>query len=388
MFRKGPTHCRGIMEYPLTKWTLFGSEKITWTLFINVRSCQHILWMCKNHITLIVLLLTMCRYNVIILVGGGIGVTPLLAVLQDILHRKRLGQDNLPSSIHLHHCVRKQEELCVLNSVDPNHILPQYEKQGLDIRVNAYVTSPTCKSSERNDDKDDQKTLDLATFGGSPAWQQSNSSPDLCTNKISTPISMNTSQSRPIQGICAISTSGNSKWVFLTILASIVGFYIIWGLSNVLLIKKYDALFPNYHRAHLVVASMVLGISVFGGMIILLWWSQSKVSPKKGTGYTGIALPSLLKVLQKPSSPNSIGGTGYPNASQPSTDNQHYEPEGGLTNDIEKATSLNGSPWNGNLHLQSRPDWRGILTSHLIFYFYFFDSLTRSFRQFLSCTIW
>lgn len=306
------------------------------------------------------------RYNVIILVGGGIGVTPLLAVLQDILHRKRLGEENLPSSIHLYHCVRKQEELCVLNSVDPNLILPQYEKQGLDIRVNAYVTSPTCKSSKGNDHKDNQKTLDLATFGGSPVRQRSNNSPDLRTSKISSPISVNTSQITPIQGICAISTSGNSKWVFLTILASIVGFYIIWGLSNVLLVKKYDAPFPNFHRAHLVVASMALGISLFGGMIILLWWLQLKISPKKETGYKAITLLSFSKVPQKLSSPNSIGG--YQNATHLSTDNHHHELQEGLTNDIENAGSLDGSPWNGNLHLQSRPDWREIFHSLSIEY--------------------
>eukprot|EP00250_Pteridium_aquilinum_P020333 c24786_g1_i1 orf=522-2951(+) len=302
------------------------------------------------------------RYNVIVLVGGGIGVTPLLAILQDILWRKRLEEENLPSSIHLYHCVRKQEELCVLNSIDPNLILPHYEKHGLDIRVNAYVTSPSCKIVEEGARKDEQKTLDLATFGGSPIRQPSSNSPDVLRNTILNPNLVNTSDCTPIQGICAISTSGKSKWVVLTIFASIVGFYIIWGLSNVLLVKNYEAPFPNYHRAHLVLASIALGTTAFGGMIILLWWSPLKVSPTKDNGFAAekadCVLWSIFKAPKKSPSTNNIGSDQ--NVAHLSSDNHHQELQESLTNDIEDAGSHNESPWNGNLHLQSRPQWTEI----------------------------
>ncbi|KAI5065853.1 hypothetical protein GOP47_0018477 [Adiantum capillus-veneris] len=70
------------------------------------------------------------RYKTLVIVGGGIGLTPLLAMLCDVLHRQRRGQGaaSLPTSIHLYHCVRKPEELCVLNSIDPHQISPGYEK--------------------------------------------------------------------------------------------------------------------------------------------------------------------------------------------------------------------------------------------------------------------
>ena len=101
------------------------------------------------------------RYKTLVLVSGGIGITPLLAILRDILHRYKNIKHNastcLPTSITLYHCIRKPEELCVLNSVDPNQILPGYDTLGLTIKIHAYITSQN---------KDDYHKLHAKQIGG------------------------------------------------------------------------------------------------------------------------------------------------------------------------------------------------------------------------------
>ncbi|MCO5592454.1 hypothetical protein L7F22_046456 [Adiantum nelumboides] len=178
------------------------------------------------------------EYKVLILVGGGIGVTPLLALLRDILHRYRLGGQHLPSTIYLYHCVRKPEELCVLNSIDPNHILPDYQTCGLNIQVFVYVTSTSSSDYNQNTRGflDTKEVLDLATFEGLPNTKQDHPLRE---------IFFSTSGPTP-QSISSISTRGSPMWVAIILVASMTGFYVLWGLSNVFLVKDYEAYFTNY----------------------------------------------------------------------------------------------------------------------------------------------
>ncbi|MCO5559201.1 hypothetical protein L7F22_012796 [Adiantum nelumboides] len=273
-------------------------------------------------------------YDVLLLVGGGIGVTPLLALLRDILHRKRRGDKHLPSKVHLYHCVRKPEELCVLNSIDPNEILPNYQEHaGLDIRVFVYVTSssPTdYPSSIGSADSYKGEVLDLATFEGLSVHQAG--ALVACREVVF-------SRSGPkAQSISSISTSGQALWVSSVTLASLVGFYVLWGLSNVLIVRQYDADFTNYNRTHVLTACMILGTVLFGGIPTSIWWLKLKMHHKSKSA------PAKVGIMN-----------GSP-------DNGHlYIPDHTSTKDEENMGLItHGSPWHGTLQLFCRPAWKDV----------------------------
>lgn len=76
------------------------------------------------------------------MVAGGIGVTPLLAMLRDIIHRYRLQMDvqDLPSTVHLIYICRHPHELDILDTLTPNYILPGFDEH-FTLKIHAYVTA-------------------------------------------------------------------------------------------------------------------------------------------------------------------------------------------------------------------------------------------------------
>lgn len=309
------------------------------------------------------------KFKVLVLIGGGIGVTPLLAIVSDVLHRKRLGKENLPSSIHIYNCVRTPEELCVLNSVDPNSIVPEYEKHGLMIRVCAYITSHSddntydpSKSSIEIDELNHNRTVFSPTMLPSGPKHQ---------------------------GVSSISSKGEPMWVAFTMIASIIGYYILWGLSNIFFVKNPESVFPNYSRAHLVLASMILGTTLFGGTIVLAWRSHTKQHhhhhhlkrppPLPSTSSTDSEKTrndSFLSTSSGASTPlhapysNSILPLVSPksNISAPSLMTEKPDAITIALDKVERgknggdAHSLlsHGSPWNGSLERGCRPHWSDI----------------------------
>lgn len=67
-------------------------------------------------------------------------MTPFLAILRDVLHRHRLQQEDVPTSIKLILCVRSATDICLLDTLNPEDILPGYE-QRVQISVHVFITS-------------------------------------------------------------------------------------------------------------------------------------------------------------------------------------------------------------------------------------------------------
>ncbi|KAI5080884.1 hypothetical protein GOP47_0004067 [Adiantum capillus-veneris] len=341
------------------------------------------------------------RYNTLVLVGGGIGITPLLAVLCDILHRQRrskleVGKKSIvvPSTILVYHCVRKAEELSVLNSMDPKEISPGYEKRGLRIRVSVFVTSASSidhynivddeevgmqvinpyPQAACNDVK--QRTLDLTTATRIKAAN--------CTLPV-TIYPCKTTAASNIKGVSSVGSKGASAWVAATMLASITGFYLLWGLSNLFIVKHLHRDFPtNFDRAHLLLASIILATLLFGGPLVLIWWclsSSSKSAPAPSTSLT--MLQQEIRVADdnanRPSSASSYNDNIQQEQLQPNNmqDTLHSQVnEVGDNNNIvlfnrdeENNIEPTASPWKGTLHLGVRPAWREI-----------FDGLTKEYH--------
>ncbi|MCO5609894.1 hypothetical protein L7F22_064128 [Adiantum nelumboides] len=273
------------------------------------------------------------RYNTLILVGGGIGVTPILAILRDILHRLKGANGNikgLPTTIEVYHCVRTSKELCVMNDIDPSQILPDYEKLGLNVRVHAYITSKRVEDYTdqlaTHANRGESYALDLAEWGGSHH------------NSAVRTVLPNISSKEP-QGISSLAAMGNTKWIASITISSMLGYFVLSGLSNLYIVKHPNDAFPNYNRAHMVVVCMLLGVFLFGGAVLMIWSFF------------------INKALQENALSLHSNGNSTPSTPVSYTGQEFYDNEA-------NAHSKRASRWNGDLHLFHRPNWKEVF-AHL-----------------------
>lgn len=85
------------------------------------------------------------NYKTLVLIAGGIGITPLMAIIRDILHRYRIkatnaNEEQLPKNIVLIWAVRSESELDILRQVSPSLISSNYKSCDFRIRVRVFVT--------------------------------------------------------------------------------------------------------------------------------------------------------------------------------------------------------------------------------------------------------
>ena len=79
------------------------------------------------------------RYENLVLVAGGIGISPFLAILSDILHRVREGKPCLPRNVLIIWAVKKSIEIPLLSTVDMESICPSFSDK-LNVETHIYVT--------------------------------------------------------------------------------------------------------------------------------------------------------------------------------------------------------------------------------------------------------
>ena len=79
------------------------------------------------------------RYENLILVAGGIGISPFLAVLSDILHSVRQGKPCLPRNILIVWAVKRSDELPLLSTIDMESTCPSFYTK-LNLQTHIYVT--------------------------------------------------------------------------------------------------------------------------------------------------------------------------------------------------------------------------------------------------------
>lgn len=206
----------------------------------------------------------MCyRYKTLVLVAGGIGITPFIAVLRDLLCRHRQENDSnqhLPSKVHLIWCVRSASELQTLESLSPSLLFPDYATGKLNIDVKAYITQPKLTSS---------KTLDRIT---------------------STEI-FPTSKTMSTRG--EVSDVRNSNlWFAAIIAAAATGTMLFHGIFHLYVVRPNHHTiapffyehgsphavlgpqgkpFPTWATVSLLFISMFLGIVVCGGAVMFAW---------------------------------------------------------------------------------------------------------------------
>lgn len=80
----------------------------------------------------------MCRYDSLLLVAGGIGITPFLSILQELDSAQNSGRYKFLPRMQLIFAVKKAQDICLLNSISPLIFNQPAEKCHLKVKV--YVT--------------------------------------------------------------------------------------------------------------------------------------------------------------------------------------------------------------------------------------------------------
>jgi ferric-chelate reductase len=196
-----------------------------------------------------------------VLVAGGIGISPFVAILRDLLHRYQRGQPNLPSTVHLIWAVQKSEELQLLDLIPASTICPDY-KLNFNLQVHAFVTRETSAISlERGSETSDLHQPD-----------------EFKRPRILASLNTAEASKHPMS---IVAGAGSNMWITACFLASLLGYIIIYLLIKYFIVLPFenksaedksssDAV-PRWVTGLFNVISMMLGVVVFGGSVVSLW---------------------------------------------------------------------------------------------------------------------
>jgi ferric-chelate reductase len=202
----------------------------------------------------------MNRYRNLILVAGGAGVTPYLAIIHDLLKRHQLQQEGLPTNVQLIWCVRRRSELATLRTIKPWHIYPRYgyqQSKGLALNIQAYVTGAAETGGQDEVPMVEMSATQIRSLGASVSPQKGVGSH---------------------KGISTINSYQN-LWMIALILASMTGFVLMSALfynyvTSPKLLPKGRRNYNTAMETLLHFVSMFVGIVICGGAVIFFWISS------------------------------------------------------------------------------------------------------------------
>lgn len=191
-------------------------------------------------------------YENLILVAGGIGISPFLAILSDILHRIRESKPCLPRNVLIVWAVKKSDELPLLQSLDLNSLCP-YFYNTLNLEIQTYVTRE--------------------------------SDPPLEEGKIPKYESTCVYPAPNHGGMSSLVGTGNIMWSGAYVVISTIGLVVSVALLNIFYINPYNITYWWY-KGLLFFICMAASIGLFGGFVIGLWhlWDTKTSVGKNSEG--------------------------------------------------------------------------------------------------------
>ncbi|KAL8139942.1 hypothetical protein V2J09_005963 [Rumex salicifolius] len=183
-------------------------------------------------------------YKNLVLVAGGIGISPFLAIMKDLLYRIKEGRRIFPNTVLLIWAIKTSDELSLLPDLDS--ICPSFFDL-LNVEIQVFVTR--------------QSSLTPVEEGKT-------------YKKWSTSIYKNTKQS----GISVLVGTGDNKWSSIYASLSIVGFIVILALVDEYLVNPYD-LSNEWYIGLVLLACMVASVVVVGGLLVVSWYVSERKTP-------------------------------------------------------------------------------------------------------------
>ncbi|XP_045804558.1 ferric reduction oxidase 7, chloroplastic-like isoform X1 [Trifolium pratense] len=188
-------------------------------------------------------------YENLILVAGGIGLSPFLAILSDILHRVRDGKPCRPRNVLIVWAVKKSDELPLLSSVDMETICPRFSDK-VNINILIFVT--------RESDPPLEEGYSFKPIKSS-----------VC------PFSMPSDY-----GMSGLVGTGDNFWSGLYVISSTLGFVILLSLLNIYYINPFGVE-KWWYKGLLFVVCMLASVGIFGGIVVGFWHMWEKQSSLK-----------------------------------------------------------------------------------------------------------
>ncbi|KAJ9536554.1 hypothetical protein OSB04_un000253 [Centaurea solstitialis] len=176
-------------------------------------------------------------YENLILVAGGIGISPFLAILSDILHRIRESKPCLPRNVLIVWAVKKSDELPLLQSLDLNSLCPYFDNT-LNLEIQTYVTRE--------------------------------SDPPLEEGKIAKYESTCVFPAPSHGGMSSLVGTGNIIWSGAYVVISTIGLVVCVALLNYFYINPYNII-DWWYKGLLFTICMAASVVLFGGFVIGLW---------------------------------------------------------------------------------------------------------------------
>ncbi|KAL2477672.1 Ferric reduction oxidase 7 [Forsythia ovata] len=176
-------------------------------------------------------------YENLILVAGGIGISPFLAILNDILHRINNSKPCLPRNVLIVWAVKTSKELPLLQTVDMKSICPFFS-DALNLEIQTYVTRQT--------------------------------EPSLEEGHVIGPVNSSIFPASKKCGMSVLVGTGNIIWSGIYVIMSTLGLVITVYLLDILYINPYN-IYYWWYKGLLFVACMTISVVLFGGLVIGLW---------------------------------------------------------------------------------------------------------------------
>ncbi|XP_071699082.1 ferric reduction oxidase 6-like [Rutidosis leptorrhynchoides] len=176
-------------------------------------------------------------YENLILVAGGIGISPFLAILSDILHRIRESKPCLPRNVLIVWAVKNSDELTLLHSLDINSICP-YFYNVLNLEFQTYVTRESEPPLEEGK---------IASYASS--------------SKFPAPMG---------GGMSSLVGTGHIIWSGAYMVVSTIGLVLLVAYLNIFYINPYN-ITHWWYKGILFIICMAASVILFGGLVIVLW---------------------------------------------------------------------------------------------------------------------
>ena len=176
-------------------------------------------------------------YENLVLVAGGIGISPFLAILSDILHSAREDKTCLPRNILIIWAIKKSNELSLLSTVDMESICPSFSDK-VNIEIQIYVT----RESE----------------------------PPLEEGKINKTVNSSVFPVLSGHGLSVLVGTGNNIWSGIYVILPVLGFVLFMDLLNIYYINPFG-INAWWYKGLLFVLCMVASVVIFGGAVVGFW---------------------------------------------------------------------------------------------------------------------
>lgn len=181
-------------------------------------------------------------YENLILVAGGIGISPFLAILSDILHRIKEKNPCPPRNVLVVWAVKTTEELSLLSEINAQSINSLVSDR-MTLEIQTYVTQELERALEEGKPCGGSETFSLSVITGN------------C--------------------ISGLVGTGNNKWHGIYFVVSTLGFVAFSTLLQVFYIRPLKVT-AWWYKGLLFIICMVLNVIMLGGGVIFFWHKWEK----------------------------------------------------------------------------------------------------------------